>query len=116
MIDKDNGMKYYKNFAVNIVSPFNWGYYLLTEREDHSSVISYFSVMDGNDKFIQTTSISGVELGDMPRSLAGKFGHISALKDYFWTITSVTSGGENPVIITENATFIPNNIVNELFC
>ncbi len=52
------------------------------------------------------------ELGDMPRSLAGKFGHISALKDYFWTITSVTSGGENPVIITENATFIPNNIVN----
>ena len=112
VIDKDNGMKYYKNFAVNIVSPFNWGYYLLTEREDHSSVISYFSVMDGNDKFIQTTSISGVELGDMPRSLAGKFGHISALKDYFWTITSVTSGGENPVIITENATFIPNNIVN----
>ena len=53
VIDKDNGMKYYKNFAVNIVSPFNWGYYLLTEREDHSSVISYFSVMDENDKFIQ---------------------------------------------------------------
>ncbi|MEG2339334.1 MAG: PKD-like family lipoprotein [Odoribacter sp.] len=110
--DKSNGMQYFKTFTVNIVSPFNWGYYLLTEKEDHSTILSYFSVLNNNTKFIHTHSISGTVLGNLPRTITGSFGYISSLKDYFWTINILTTEGETPVIITENATFIPNQTIS----
>lgn len=110
--DKNNSMQYSTTFTVNIVSPFNWGYYLLSEKEDHSTILSYFSVLNDNTKFIHTTSVSGTEFGDYPRSITGSFGYMSALEDYFWTITTLTKEGATPVIITENATFIPNKTVS----
>lgn len=110
--DNKNGMKFYKTFSVNIVSPFNWGYYILTEREDHSTRLYYFSVLDNNTKFIYTNSVNGVEFGNNPRIINGSFGYISSLDDYFWSINILTTEGENPVIMTENATFIPTATVN----
>ena len=110
--DNNNGMKFYKTFSVNIVSPFNWGYYILTEKEDHSTRLYYFSVMDNNTKFIYTTSVNGIEFGNYPQMIKGSFGYISSLEDYFWSINILTKEGDNPVIMTENATFIPTATVN----
>ena len=47
--DPATGMKWYQTFTVNIVSPFNWGYYLLTEKEDHSTVISFLPISDSTE-------------------------------------------------------------------
>lgn len=110
--NKITGMKYFQTFNTNIVSPFNWGYYFLTEKEDHSTVLSYFSVAEDNTKFVETTSVSGVEFGNNPQQIMGTFGYISTIKDYFWTIYFLTKEGEAPVILTENATFIPSGTIS----
>lgn len=110
--DPENGMKYFHTFTIDIVSPFNWGYYLLTENEDHSSLLSYLSVTGDTTRFIHTTSVGGIGLGAHPLALGRQFGRIATLKNYYWSIYIMTAEGENPVIVTENATFTSSKLIN----
>ncbi len=109
--DKSNGMKYFKTFSINITNPFSFGWYVLTEKPDKNSEIAHLSTTRPDAKFIYTDAISGYKLGK-PVKLEGKFGYISSLSDYFWTIYVTTKDCEYPFIQTENATFMANYLVS----
>lgn len=110
--NKLNGMKYFRPFSINVVSLFNWGFYILTKAPDNSSQIAFLSTEE-NAEFITTSKIGTYDLGDNPSSLSGTFGMISALDDSYWTIYVSTKEGENPTIVTDCATFLPRKMINE---
>ena len=116
--DPATGMKWYQTFTVNIVSPFNWGYYLLTEKEDHSTVISFLPISDSTEikSCIHTTNIDGLPLGKYPATINGSYGSNQQLGTYTWTIKVITQEGEYPVIVTNTTTFTSLGVVtNENF-
>ena len=110
--DTENGMKYFKEFNISVTSPFSWGYYFLCEEPDGSTVLSYFSTKEGTTECLHTTSVGDVAFGKKPKALLDEFGHISSLNDYFYTMYIITEEGENPVIVTNNGSFMPTALIN----
>lgn len=117
--DEDTGMKFFQSFNLSVVSPFNWGYYMLTERPDGHTELAYLPVMteerDPEDplEVLHTDNITGVKIGDKPSRLSAKYGMVyGAINDYAWTIACITEEGEYPVIFTENRSFMPNTLIN----
>lgn len=101
--DHSNGMKWYKRFTVNVVSSFNWGYYFLTEKEDHSAVISYLPISDSTEMkdIVHTTNIEGVELGKYPVKIIGSYDYGEDCYNAYF----MTKEGDMPVMITNTGTF-----------
>lgn len=109
--NKLNGMKYFRQFSINVVSLFNWGYYILTKAPDNSSQIAFIST-EKDAECITTSKIGSYDIGDNPTSISGTFGMIDALGDYYWTLYISTKDGEYPTIVTECATFLPRKLIN----
>lgn len=110
--DTRNGMKYYKDFNINIVASFSWGYYFLCEEADHSAVLSFFSSKEGTTECQHTTKVGDYALGKYPQAIIESFGNISSLNDYYYTMTIIAKEGDNPAIITNNGSFMPSGLVN----
>lgn len=105
--DKTNGMSWSQKFKVSIVSEFSWGYYFLTEKEDHSTVISFLPISDSTEvkTCLHTTSIDGFILGKYPKVISATYGSISALNTYGWNMQIITGDEEFPVVTTNNTVF-----------
>lgn len=101
--DNSNGMKWYKRFNVNVVSAFNWGYYFLTEAEDHSTTVSYLPISDSTERknFLHTNSIEGIEIGKYPVKILGSYDYG---EDYYKTYL-LTKEGTFPAMLTNTGTF-----------
>lgn len=110
--DTKTGMKFYRSFYVNVVSPFNWGYYLLCEKSDKTTVLSYFSTKEGNTEFLHPEGVGDYNFGTEPVGLSASFGNISSLGNYYWTFSVISKGGNNNVITTNNGAFMPSQIIN----
>ena len=111
--DTKNGMKYFVDFNVNVVSNFSWGYYFLCEEPDQSAVLSYFSSKEGTTECLHATKIGDYALGKQPKAIIDHFGNISSLNDYFYSFNIITSQGDNPVIMTNNGAFMPSGLIND---
>ena len=111
--DTKNGMKYFVDFNVNVVSNFSWGYYFLCEEPDQSAVLSYFSSKEGTTECLHATKIGDYALGKQPKAIIDHFGNISSLNDYFYSFNIITSQGDNPVIMTNNGAFMPSGSIND---
>ena len=111
--DTKNGMKYFVDFNVNVVSNFSWGYYFLCEEPDQSTVLSYFSSKEGTTECLHATKIGDYALGKQPKAIIDYFGNISSLNDYFYSFNIITSQGDNPVIMTNNGAFMPSGLIND---
>ncbi|WP_294080093.1 PKD-like family lipoprotein [Proteiniphilum sp. UBA5384] len=114
--DNISGMKYYRTFDINIVNEFNYGYYFLTRQQDGSTIVAYLPSFRNDDKIPQilhTTVCGDVTFGKEPIKIAGSFGYINALGNYFWSMTIITKEGSYPVTSTNNGTFLPSTLVSE---
>ena len=111
--DTKNGMKYFKDFNINVLSEFSWGYYFLCEEPDQSTVLSFFSSKEGTTECLHATKIGDYAFGKQPKAMIDNFGHISSLGDYYYTFYVITTQGENPVIMTDNGAFMPTALINE---
>lgn len=113
--DENTGMQFRQTFNLSIVNPFNWGYYFLTEKDDHGTELGYIpaaeNVEPSMDNMKYTTGIGNHTFGNKPSQLSGSFGYYKPTGDYAWTMTIMTEEGENPVIITDNYSFLPNTLV-----
>lgn len=110
--DTRNGMQYFQSFNISVNSLFSWGYYFLCEEEDGESVMSYFSSKEGTTECLHTKQVGEYALGKYPRAIGEKFGYIDALDDYFYTMYILNKESENPVIVTNNASFMPSALIN----
>lgn len=101
--DNSNGTNWYKTFTVNVVSAFNWGYYFLTEKEDHSTVVSYLPISDSTEQknLLHTSSIEGIEMGKYPVKILGSYDYG---EDYYQTYI-LSKEGEFPAMLTNTGTF-----------
>lgn len=113
--NKSNGMKYFMRFIINVVNPFNFGYYILCKGSDNSSSICYVSYDAESDKseLLTTNKIGSYKVGNNPSHISGSFGMIDALDEYYWTINVATKEGEYPAITTECATFLPMSLYSK---
>lgn len=113
--DNVTKMQYRRTFYLEIVNPFNWGYYFLTRKDDGSSEIAYIQAVPGDGPTLKdvkyATGCGDYEFGKEPSQLVGSFG--SLLKSYYWTITILTQEGNYPAIITNNATFTASSLITE---
>lgn len=50
VFDNVTKMQYRKTFFVDVVNPFNWGYYFLTRKEDASTEIAYIHAVKQEDR------------------------------------------------------------------
>lgn len=113
--NKSNGMKYFQRFIINVVNPFNFGYYILCKGSDNSSSICYVSYDAESDKseLLTTNMIGNYKIGNNPSHMSGSFGMIDALDEYYWIIHVATKEGEYPAITTECATFLPMTLYSQ---
>lgn len=110
--DEDTGMKFFKQFEIVVVSPFNWGYYMLCEDENGNSSVTYMPVRTEDNELqelkpLRVDEISEIPLGSNPRSLEAFFNGEDT-----WTIICTTEKGEYPVIVTNNYTFSATTLIN----
>lgn len=113
--DNVTKMQYRRTFLLEIVNPFNWGYYFLTRKDDGSTEMAYIQAVPGDGPVLKdvkyATGCGDYEFGNEPSQLVGSFG--SLLGSYYWTITILTQEGNYPAIITDNATFTANSLITE---
>ena len=110
--DTETEMKYFQVFNISVGSSFSWGYYFLCEELDGSTVLSYFSSKEGTTECLHTKQCGDYVFGKYPKAMIDKFGYINSLKDYYYTMYIITSEGENSVIVTDNAAFMPTSLIN----
>lgn len=113
--DKTNGVVWSKTFKVSIVSEFSWGYYFLTEKDDHSTVISFLPISEDETEiksFLHATGIDGTPLGKYPKMITSTYGNIEALNTTTWNMMIVTGDEKSPVISTNTTTFGLTGIIS----
>lgn len=115
IVDNVSKMQYRETFNIEVVNPFNWGYYFFTRAEDGSTEMAYIQAtldVDPTMKDIKyTTGVGDYEFGNEPSQMIGAFGYIQSLASYYWTITFLTKEGAYPAIITDNSSFTPQNLI-----
>lgn len=115
--DNVTKMQYRQTFYLEIVNPFNWGYYFLTRKDDGSTEMAYIQATPEGptlEDVKYATGCGDYKFGNEPAQLVGSFG--SLLGSYYWTITILTQEGNYPAINTNNATFTANSLITkELF-
>lgn len=114
--DTKTGMKFFKNFDLNIVSEFSWGYYFLCEGDNKQSVLSYWNIAKGTTKCLHTMQIGDYDLGREPKNLSGKFEWIASLGNYYYSMTIISADSEYPVIVTDNGSFMPQKLITTSNC
>lgn len=111
--DKDTGMQYRQTFTLTVANPFNYGYYFLTRKNDGSTEMAYIQSKKTDDSTIDdvkyTTGVAEYPFGNEPKQIYGVYGTENKIDR--WQFTFITQEGENPVIITDNNTFIPTSLV-----
>ncbi|MCT4589354.1 MAG: PKD-like family lipoprotein [Carboxylicivirga sp.] len=111
--DNTTGVQYYADFKMKVTSAFEFGYYILSEKEDESSIISYLpSVYEEDTPWKMTDMIGTIQLGKKPAQMTSKFSYMSEFSDYGWTFYFMTEEGEYQVIETNSFTFQPTSLVN----
>jgi hypothetical protein len=111
--NNSNGMKYFYDFTINVMSVFNFGYYVLSEEDDNTALISYLqSKYDANTQWKFTKSIGGVTLGKYPSQFGKKFKYLSSFKDYGFLFYVLCKEGKYNMIETNSFTFTPTTFAN----
>lgn len=109
--DKDTGMQYRQTFTITIANPFNYGYYFLTRKDDGATEMAYIQAKDEDNSTIEdvkyATGVAEYQFGEEPQQIYGTF----SWQNVNWQITFITQKGDNPVIITDNNTFLPTSLV-----
>ena len=114
--DNDTGMQYRQTFTIQIMNPFNYGYYFLTQMDDGSSEMVYIpSTVDeptvADVKY--TTGVADIPFGSNPKQIYGTFGYNQATATYYWTMMFMTEDSEYPVIVTDNSSFEPVYLLSD---
>lgn len=113
--DCDTGMQYRQTFTLTIANPFNYGYYFLTRKDDGSTEMAYIQAKAEDNSTIEdvkyATGVAEYPFGNEPKQIYGAYGYNSDYSATRWQLTFVTQEGETPVIITDNSTFLPTNLV-----
>ena len=113
VLNNNTSIAYYHDFIVNVNNPFNLGYYILSEKPDNTSLISFYSAIDENPVFLKTNSIGQVKLDGKPLSISQKYGYNYDYSTYVWSFKYNFKTGTNKTIETDNYAFLPNRIINE---
>ena len=122
--DNSSGMQYQQTFNLNIVNPFNFGYYFLTMREDNSTEMAYIQAFINEtgeaveeegptlDDVKYATGIGDYAFGNTPSQIYGSCGYTSDYLNIQWNMTFLTQEGDNQVITTDNVSFLPISLIN----
>lgn len=109
--DNDTGMQYRQTFTITIANPFNYGYYFLTRKDDGATEMAYIQAKAEDNSTVEdvkyATGVAEYSFGNEPQQIYGSF----SWQYTNWQITFITQEGENPVIITDNNTFLPTSLV-----
>ena len=116
--DNASGMQYRQTFELRVVNPFNYGYYFLTERDDHSTELAYIQAVsdeDGGPTMEDVKYVEGIgdyAFGNNPIQINGTYGYNSTYTSTQWNMTFITEEGDNQVIVTENLSFLPTTLIS----
>lgn len=115
MKDMNNGMQYRQQFTLTVSNPFNFGYYFFNRLDDGSSEMTYIPARKEDNStaedVMHTTSVDEYVFGNEPSQIYGSFGYNSDYTATRWQLTFLTQEGDNPVIITDNSTFLPTALI-----
>ncbi|MDQ2177170.1 PKD-like family lipoprotein [Marinifilum sp. D714] len=114
VLDKNTGVRYYFDFKLNVTSAFGFGYYVLSEKQDQSSLISYLRTdYEEYPEWTKTNMIGNIEIGNKASQMSKKFSYQSSFRDYGWTFNILTKEGEYPLIETNSFSFLPTSLANK---
>lgn len=112
VIDNKNGMKYFADFAINVTSPYGKGYFVLAEKADGTTMLSFKSLINPEDPIVTSEDISGVRYGSKPVNIMGFKLYASGPNDYKWQVFITSQEGPNPTIFTDLTSFLPQQLIN----
>lgn len=110
--DNKNGMKYFTDFTVNVTSPYGKGYFIMAEKADGTTMLSFKSLINLNDPIVSSQTISGVPYGKKPVNIMGSKVYKSGPNDYKWQVYITSEEGDNPSIFTDLTSFLPQRYIN----
>ncbi|MDE7073485.1 MAG: hypothetical protein K2O69_00295 [Odoribacter sp.] len=115
--DNVTKMQYRETFYLEVTSPFNWGYYFLTRKDDGATEIAYIQATPDVEPTMEdvkhVTGCGDYGFGNEPLQLVNAFGSFQSLGSYYWTIIVLTKEGDYKAIVTNNNTFLATALITE---
>lgn len=110
--DNKTGMKYFTDYSVNVTSPYGKGYFILAEKADGTTILSFKSLINVNDPIVSSEAISGTPYGKKPVNIMGSKLYASGPNDYKWQVYITSQESPNPTIFTDLTSFMPQQFIN----
>ncbi|MDR2273832.1 MAG: hypothetical protein LBF27_23195 [Sphingobacterium sp.] len=99
---------------LNVVNPYKWGYYILTQNKAKEASLYCLSTIAKNRPW-EKVLIPGVsDLGRNPLMISGVKQYGAAITDFFNVLTIGVQDAANPVMMVDSREFLPTLYYNSL--
>ena len=112
VLDKSTGLTTKYNCFFNVVNPYKWGYYALTEDNEHNAAIYCLSTISKSPKWESVFMPTYPELGKNPITLSGLRQNGSSASDFYNILTLGVKDAVNPVVVIDSREFTPTLFYN----
>ncbi|GHE35816.1 PKD-like family lipoprotein [Sphingobacterium griseoflavum] len=110
--DKSTGTKTSYSCFLNIVNPYKWGYYVLTQNRAKEASLYCLSSIAKKNSFDKVLLSNLNNLGKNPLSISGTKKYGASSSDFFNVLTIAVEDAVNPVVVIDSREFVPTLLYN----
>jgi len=110
--DKSTGTTTSYNCFLNIVNPYKWGYYVLTQNKAKDASLYCLSSITKKSSFDQVLLSKLDKLGKNPLSISGTKKYGASSSDFYNVLTIGIQDAVNPVVVIDSREFVPTLLYN----
>lgn len=107
VVDKTTGLKTSYNCFLNVVNPYKWGYYVLTQNKEKEASILCLSSISNNNRWEKVILPFLGDLGQKPLSIGGMKKYGSSSSDFYNLLFIAIQDALNPIIVVDSREFLP---------
>lgn len=105
--DRSTGTTTSYNCFLNIVNPYKWGYYVLTQDKSKAASLYCLSSITKKSSFDQVLLPKLGKLGQNPLSISGTKKYGASSTDFYNVLTIGVQDAINPVVVVDSREFVP---------
>ncbi|WP_343321659.1 PKD-like family lipoprotein [Sphingobacterium multivorum] len=110
--DRSTGITSSYNCFLNIVNPYKWGYYVLTQDKLKAASLYCLSSITKKASFDQVLLPKLGKLGQNPLSISGTKKYGASSTDFYNVLTIGIQDAVNPVVVIDSREFVPTLLYN----
>ncbi|MDR0262506.1 MAG: hypothetical protein LBJ04_04705 [Sphingobacterium sp.] len=110
--DRSTGITSSYNCFLNIVNPYKWGYYVLTQDKSKAASLYCLSSITKKTSFDQVLLPKLGKLGQNPLSISGIKKYGASSTDFYNVLTIGIQDAANPIVVIDSREFLPTLLYN----